>query len=247
MIGLEYICKLLGVQYKDLAERIGVKPPYIQAWLKGTRKISKDRLKQLQEIFEGIPQDYFGRELSGDEMLEIEFYKYKYEYKNLTLEAKNLEEMLEKEFESNDEVINEGFDIGLQLDLVNFRIEIVELMQSFKKLLEFDELKDIDGGFSYAEKIVFILNSFIELISRKSTSANDLKLIDSIVYNLRIYFGLDEKEYESLIDFVGYEPEFIILLNEVNDNFTDGLTKLIKEREKGLKRVEELKYNSSEN
>ncbi|MEK4922369.1 helix-turn-helix domain-containing protein [Cytobacillus sp. FSL R5-0569] len=67
MIGLEFICKVYDMQYKDVAKDIGVSNQTITDWIKGkTSKIPKKRLVDLTNIpyFEGINKDLFSKELT---------------------------------------------------------------------------------------------------------------------------------------------------------------------------------------
>lgn len=54
IIGLEFICKVYDVQYKEIAERIGVSNQTITDWIKG--KTSKIPEKRLNEIIENFPE-----------------------------------------------------------------------------------------------------------------------------------------------------------------------------------------------
>ncbi|GIQ65888.1 hypothetical protein PACILC2_44560 [Paenibacillus cisolokensis] len=72
MIGLEFICKVYRIEYKDLALSIGVSPPSIQDWLKGRRKIPKARIVQLRQIFKSVPEEYFQKELTKSEELHVQ-------------------------------------------------------------------------------------------------------------------------------------------------------------------------------
>ncbi|MEJ3719163.1 hypothetical protein WGM54_14170 [Paenibacillus polymyxa] len=49
-IGLELICKYRDVEYKKLAEQLGISSPTIMGWLSKKRPIPKSRLEQLSEI-----------------------------------------------------------------------------------------------------------------------------------------------------------------------------------------------------
>lgn len=70
MIGLEHIVKEFHLEYKEVAESIGISSQTIQDWLKGRRKIPKKRLEQLSNYF-GLPEKYFQKELSYKEKDEI--------------------------------------------------------------------------------------------------------------------------------------------------------------------------------
>lgn len=70
MIGLEHIVKEFQLEYKEVAKTIGVSSQTVQDWLKGRRKIPKQRLEQLSKYF-GLPEVYFQKELTYMEREEI--------------------------------------------------------------------------------------------------------------------------------------------------------------------------------
>lgn len=72
MIGLEFICKLQNIEFKEVAERIGISPQSVSDWIKGRRKIPLKRAKQLSQIFD-ISPDLFGKELGEEERMEIHY------------------------------------------------------------------------------------------------------------------------------------------------------------------------------
>jgi hypothetical protein len=48
---LDYFCSLSKLQNKELAEMLNIKPPQINSWKKGERKIPKKHLETLCDIF----------------------------------------------------------------------------------------------------------------------------------------------------------------------------------------------------
>ena len=76
MIGLEYILGLYNMQHNELAEKLGIKKQNINLWIKGRQSIPKKYMPVLGELF-GISSDYFGRELSEVDQLEIQKEKLK--------------------------------------------------------------------------------------------------------------------------------------------------------------------------
>lgn len=85
MIGLEYIAKTFHVEYKEIAVRLSIKPQTINSWLRGKRPIPEKQLQKLSKIFE-LDSDYFTRELTSEEKLDIQIHKLKKEAKSLGFE-----------------------------------------------------------------------------------------------------------------------------------------------------------------
>lgn len=80
MIGLEYILSLYNMQHIELAEKLGIKKQNINLWIKGKQKISKKYLPVLEELF-NIKQEYFNKELTDIDKLEIQKEKLKKDLK----------------------------------------------------------------------------------------------------------------------------------------------------------------------
>lgn len=74
MIGLEYILQATGMQGKELAEQLGINKQNTTLWISGKQKIPKKHLPILERIFK-IPQDYFQKELTEIDKLEIQKIK----------------------------------------------------------------------------------------------------------------------------------------------------------------------------
>lgn len=73
MLGFELICFLRGVDYLELANKLGVTKQAISLW--GKRGvIPKTRREQLSEIL-GVPIEILNREINKNK-LEEELYKF---------------------------------------------------------------------------------------------------------------------------------------------------------------------------
>lgn len=80
LIGLEYILNLYNIPQIELAEKLGIKKQNINLWLKGKQKISKKHLPALEKMF-GISNEYFNKELTEIDKLEIQKEKLKKDLK----------------------------------------------------------------------------------------------------------------------------------------------------------------------
>ena len=70
LIGLEFIIRNSNLNFRKVAEKLGISPTTLADWVKGRRKIPIARLKQLAQLFE-VNEDYFQKELSRVEELEV--------------------------------------------------------------------------------------------------------------------------------------------------------------------------------
>jgi transcriptional regulator with XRE-family HTH domain len=75
MNGLKYIRTLKGTSLVNLAEYLGISNQAVSAWENGKKSIPAARLKQLSELF-GIPEEYFQKELSNNDMFMVSRFNY---------------------------------------------------------------------------------------------------------------------------------------------------------------------------
>lgn len=68
------------MQHIELADKLGIKKQNINLWIKGKQKISKKYLPVLEELF-NINQEYFNKELTEIDKLEIQKEKLKKDLK----------------------------------------------------------------------------------------------------------------------------------------------------------------------
>jgi transcriptional regulator with XRE-family HTH domain len=113
----------------ELAERLGIKKQNITLWIKGRQPISKKYLPILEELFH-LPSEYFNRELTEIEQLEIQKDKLKKELNPIIqrYESKLTQgaERLEKHPVYNREEIN----------AIERSLEKAKLIERFKASLE---------------------------------------------------------------------------------------------------------------
>lgn len=71
MLGLEYILRLCRTSQNELASELGIKRQNVSLWLTGKQAISKKHLPAMEKLF-GIPQEYFQKELTPTDMIQIQ-------------------------------------------------------------------------------------------------------------------------------------------------------------------------------
>jgi len=80
IIGLEEILKVFNFNANQIAKEIGVSRQTVYDWLKGKRKIPKERIDQLAEIpnFKYVNKELFQKVLDDVDEIEIEIARSKY-------------------------------------------------------------------------------------------------------------------------------------------------------------------------
>lgn len=93
IIGLEKVINVFNFNANQIAKEIGVSRQTVYEWIKGKRKIPKDRLEQLSKIpeFSHIDKNLLQKEIDKADELEIELAYFKH------LSAKHSEELVDED------------------------------------------------------------------------------------------------------------------------------------------------------
>lgn len=146
MIGLEYIVKEYQMEYKEVANSLGISPQTLQDWIKKRRKIPAKRIEQLSNLF-NLPATYFQKELIFTEKGEVTI-RY--------LESISKEEEIPVSIDEGE--ITQYYKKGTYEDEIKFLKETMEkkkkqndIRQSFEGLMKNDSLLTIDDSYSDGE------------------------------------------------------------------------------------------------
>lgn len=194
MIGLEYILSLYNMQHVELAEKLGIKKQNINMWIKRKQKIPKKYLPILESIFE-LKQEYFTKELTEIEKLEIQKEKLKRDLKPVIKKH-------EQQFmigEVNDIVEVPVYDKE-EMNAIERSIEKAKLVLRFKKAL------DIVDNNPYMDTYKLI----IELVEKVQHEVVLHKTIEALAHYCEV-----------LPDWVVSEPEQEEFEEEIFEVFDD--------------------------
>jgi len=191
---LEYILSLYNIQHVELAEKLGIKKQNINMWVKRKQNIPKKYLPVLEELF-GVASDYFSRELSEIEKLEIQKEKLK----------KDLKPVIQKH--------EEQFAIGETNQLIQVPVYDKEEMNTIERDIEkamlvskFKEALDIVDHNPYMDTYKLI----VELMGQVQHEAVLHKTVEALAHY-----------YEILPDWVNTEPEQEGFETEIFEVFDD--------------------------
>lgn len=130
MNGLNFILNLYDMQYIKLAETLGINKQNITMWVKGKQKVPKKYIPILEEMF-NIDKEYFSKELTEIDKLEIQKEKLKQDLKPIISKK-------EQEFsigEINDIIEKPTYDKE-EMNSIEREIEKAKLVQRFKKCMD---------------------------------------------------------------------------------------------------------------
>ncbi|MGQ4668678.1 helix-turn-helix transcriptional regulator [Metabacillus halosaccharovorans] len=186
MIGLEYILNLHNMQHMELAERLGIRKQNINLWIKGKQNVPKKYLPTLKEIF-GVEEEYFIKELSDVEKLEIQKEKLKQDLKPV---IKNHEQ----QFLIGD--VNDIVEVPVydkeEMNTIERNIEKAKLVSRFKQAMEIvDDHPNLDT-----------FKLIIELLEKSQHEAILHKTIEALAHYFEVLpdwvsTGPEQDEFES--------------------------------------------------
>lgn len=186
MIGLEYILGLYNMQHIELAEKLGIKKQNINLWIKKKQNIPKKYLPILSELF-GIDEEYFIKELTEVEKLEIQKEKLK---QDLTPVIKNhVQHFLIGDV--NDIVEVPVYDKE-EINTIERSIEKAKLISRFKQAIEVvDDNPKLDT-----------FKLIIELLEKSQHETILHKTVEALAHYLEVLpdwvsSGPEQDEFES--------------------------------------------------
>lgn len=188
LIGLEYILNLYNIPQIELAEKLGIKKQNINLWLKRKQKISKKHLPALEKIF-GISSEYFTKELTEIDKLEIQKEKLKKDLKPVVKEY-------DKKFAIGIE--NEMVDVPIydkeEINKIEGTIEKAKILEKIKNSLDVVEENPYIETYKLIAEIME--NSQHEVILHKTIEAlaHYFELLPEGVYS-----SDEQAEFESEI------------------------------------------------
>ncbi len=174
------------MQHMELAERLGIRKQNINLWIKGKQNIPKKYLPILVDIF-GVEEEYFIKELSDVEKLEIQKEKLKQDLKPV---IKNHEQQF-LIGEVNDIVGVPVYDKE-EMNTIERNIEKAKLVSRFKQVMEIvDDHPNLDT-----------FKLIVELLEKSQHEVILHKTIEALAHYLEVLpdwvsTGPEQDEFES--------------------------------------------------
>jgi transcriptional regulator with XRE-family HTH domain len=88
MFGLVFIRRIWDLTANEVADKIGVKRAAVAAWER-KKSIPLKRLRSLSELFNGLDEEYFSKELTEIDKLNIQQFKT-FKYVNRYIKEKQI-------------------------------------------------------------------------------------------------------------------------------------------------------------
>ena len=180
MIGLEYICKLYDIEYKEVAKKLGISKQSINDWIKKRRPILKKHLVTLSELFDNIPEEYFQKEIDEVDKLKIQRIK----------SENNIQQVLNTYIDNitGEELGEEMVDDPNHLEHIEYLKYQIEI-KDYEKRFE-DYLKKVYNSKHFEEESIYEANKSLKLFNDFLELAEmgvDLRVIKNVLEGIRNY------------------------------------------------------------
>lgn len=202
MIGLQFIADTFQMEYKSVAEKIGVSKQTFQDWIKGRRKIPLQRLQQLSDLFGVNEVELFQKELTESEKLEIQLFYFQ---KTDSVEDVDVPQIGEdgKEYFIK-HTISQNQNV---IDYLYVRSKEVKLLENVEHLITgLDPVNEANK--ETLSSVLQVLNS-----STKDKKTLEMVLFYLTEYQKEDYWGGMLSQYSQYAD-KGFFEKFKNLLNE---------------------------------
>jgi len=177
MIGFEYICKLQGIQYKQIAEMLDISKQTVNSWTSGARKIPKKYLPTLSQRFK-IPEIYLQKELSKIEELEIQKMRLENELVGIEYENTYFDKSTGKE-----ELIKSiYYDNGIvdSISHTKYESEVEGLVGDIKETINKsfnDDSNSLYQALNSSSKVVDLYQMFTDLVADEKVNKSMLEIV----------------------------------------------------------------------
>lgn len=196
MIGLEYILNLYNFPHIELADKLGIRKQNINLWVKGKQHIPKKYIPVLENLF-GIRGEYFDKELTEIDRLEIQKEKLKKELEPVVMKY-------EKQFSVGE--INDLVDIPIcEREEVN---SIERDIDKTKLLLRFKDSMDVVEKNPYMDTYKLM----VELMEKAQHEGMLHRTIEALAH----YYEVLPEWVSSGPEQVEYEDELFELFDDYN-------------------------------
>lgn len=160
MIGLEYVLNLFDMQHNELAEQLGIKKQNINLWIKEKQSIPIKYLPMLSSIFK-VPQEYFQKELSEVDKLELQKNKLKENLKPVII-GYDTHLILGE----NADLVQTPIYSSVEINEIELQLEKARLLEKFKNLLS---IAHEDEELVFMKQILMLLEDYKEKKILKNT------------------------------------------------------------------------------
>lgn len=201
MIGLQYIADTFHMEYKTVAEKVGVSKQTFQDWIKGRRKIPLQRLETLSKLFGIAEVEWFQKELTDSEKTEIQIHYFQ--------QSDVIEEVEATHIGDDGQEHTVMYSVSQNKSIIDFLQEKSEedrLLERTEEAIRNDHAEGKDNK--------VMLEQLLTVMERKATKRRTLELV---LYALTEY-GQDE--------WGGVRPQFIKLAEK---GFFDKFNQLLKD------------------
>lgn len=184
MIGLEYLCSLKNMEFKDVANELGISKQAVSQWIKGKTKISKKHYQKLESMF-NVSINYIIKELDDIDILNLQ---------KMQLEN-NATEFLYTDTVYNTEE-NKKVDITkmytneteqAEIERMYFKIRTKEMLRDIEQYINLvAEDKENDYMNENIDKGIKLINMFNDLLNIIKREDLDIRIVQDTLNALKM-------------------------------------------------------------
>lgn len=190
MNGLEYVLKLYDITQQELADKLGIKQQNIDLWIRDkSRKIPKKHIPKLLEILK-LPEEYFQKELSDIDQIEIQQKKIRnelieYEYENTFIDEDG-EKITITETQPDQEQLYENNFLEFKKNIIKLHNTIDGTIGSKFRNGVIDNDISLNADLFDAERLLELYEVFAGIIKRGKISQYT---IEKVLKGMKHYEG----------------------------------------------------------
>lgn len=201
IIGFEYMCRLLNLKYVEVAKMLDISRQTVNSWISGHRNIPKKHIETLSSKLNDMPTEYFQKELTSEEMDEVEIIIID----KIVKEVRTADEAREE----NIRLVNFGSDVGRPQIAFNSKV-LLDIEDVFIIKEKLDEV--LIMAYDEENEIIFnIIKNLIYIILDKKVKYSILDDALNAIYNNNAF---EENSEEKITNWknMDFEKELIKLI-----------------------------------
>lgn len=184
MIGLEYLCNLRNMEFKDVANELGISKQAVSQWVKGKTKISKKHYRKLESIF-NVSIAYITKELDEIDILNLQKMQLEKDATEFLYNDKVYDEKEDKTVIIKSMYANETEQA--EIERMYFNIQKKEMLRDIEEKIDKTAAENEDDYLNEnIDEGIKLINMFNDLLSIIENEDLDLRIVQDTLSALKM-------------------------------------------------------------